>query len=401
MKVAFFLEADSKNPGGYNQTLSSAILINKSIGKDTEVIYLSSSFDLKKQLLNKNIKSILYKKSFLNKIIDYILGLSFLFKSLIKFKIEHSFTKFLKKNKIDLIVFLSPSELSLFCGEINFVLNIWDLDHRKNSPFPEHREKFTFENREFFLKVVLLKAFKIIVPHNKNKEDLIKLYNCNENKIIIQTFIPYLSRILKDELRFSKNEEEKIIKNLPANKKMILYPATFWAHKNHKYIIDVAILLKKANINNYYFLMCGSDKGVFNYINKLIEENNISDLAITFPLISNFCLKTLYEKSFAIIMPTDAGPTNLPLYESMFFKKPIFYSKNILDEEIQKIILPIDPKDPNSFLRVLQNVKNEDLSKKIQLGSNYYKNYCSEGNLVNMYNNIINEFKSVLNQWKK
>ena len=72
-------------------------------------------------------------------------------------------------------------------------------------------------------------------------------------------------------------------------------------------------------------------------------------------------------------MPTDAGPTNLPLYESMFFKKPIFYSKNILDEEIQKIILPIDVKDPNSFLRMLQNVQNEDVAKKIQLGSNYYK----------------------------
>ena len=402
MKIAFFLEADSKNPGGYNQTLSSATFINKNVSQNADIIYISSSLDLKKKLFIKNINSILYKKSFFNKIIDYVFGFSFLFKSLIKFKLEHSFTKFLKKNNIDLIIFLSPSELSLFCGEINFVLNIWDLDHRKNSPFPEHRENFTFEKREYFLKVALYKAFKIVVPHSKNKQDLIKLYSCDENKIFVQTFIPYLPRILKEELKFFNKQEEKIIDNLPVDKKIILYPATFWAHKNHRYILDSAILLKKENINDFYFLMCGSDRGVFDYINQSIKENDISDIVITFPLVSNFCLKKLYEKSFAIIMPTDAGPTNLPLYEAMFFKKPIFYSQNILDdEEIQNIIIPIDVKNPNSFLKKLKNIKNEDISKKVQLGSNYYQNFCNEDNFSKMYNNIIVEFKSVLNKWKK
>ena len=145
-----------------------------------------------------------------------------------------------------------------------------------------------------------------------------------------------------------------------------------------------------------------SNPDLFDYINKSIKENDISDIVITFPLVSNFCLKTLYEKSFAIIMPTDAGPTNLPLYEAMFFKKPIFYSQNILDdEEIQNIIIPIDVKNPNSFLKKLKNIKNEDISKKVKLGSNYYQNYCNEDNFSKMYNNIITEYKSVLNQWKK
>ena len=37
-------------------------------------------------------------------------------------------------------------------------------------------------------------------------------------------------------------------------------------------------------------------------------------------------------------MPTDAGPTNLPLYEAMFFKKPIFYSDKMNnDQELKKM----------------------------------------------------------------
>ena len=58
MKIAFFFEADSKSPGGYNQTLSSATLINKNISQNADIIYISSSFDLKKKIFSKNIKSI-------------------------------------------------------------------------------------------------------------------------------------------------------------------------------------------------------------------------------------------------------------------------------------------------------------------------------------------------------
>lgn len=399
MKVAFFLEADLKNPGGYNQTLSVANFIYNSFNKNN-FIFIVNSHDLSKSLNKEKISLINYKKNFINKFFDFIFGFSFLFRFLIKFNLEHSFAKFLKKNNIDLIIFLSPSELSLYCGEINFVLNIWDLDHKKDSPFPEHRKNYIFEKRENFLEIVLFKAFKIIVPHDQNKHDLIKLYNCNKDKIFVQTLIPYLPTILKERITLSKNEFTSI-NNLPLNKKIILYPSTFWAHKNHNYILDCAALLKKENINDFHFLMCGSDRGTFEYIKQSIKEKNLSENITLFSLVSDFLLYKFYEKCYAIIMPTDAGPTNLPLYEAMFFQKPIFYSQNILiDKEIKKIIIPIDIKDPISFLEKIKNIENEDISKKIELGTRYYNKYCNQDTIYHLYNNIIIEFYKVLKQWK-
>jgi len=399
MKIAFFLEADSKNPGGYNQTLSVANFIYNSFNKNN-LIFIVNSHDLSKSLNKEKISLINYKKNVINKFFDFIFGFSFLFRFLIKFNLEHSFAKFLKKNNIDLVIFLSPSELSLYCGEINFVLNIWDLDHKKDSPFPEHRKNYIFEKRENFLEIVLFKAFKIIVPHDQNKHDLIKLYNCNKDKIFVQTLIPYLPTILKERIILSKSEF-KSINNLPLNKKIILYPSTFWAHKNHKYILDCAALLKKENINDFHFLMCGSDRGTFEYIKQLIKEKNLSENITLFSLVSDFLLYKFYEKCYAIIMPTDAGPTNLPLYEAMFFQKPIFYSQNILkDKEIKKIIIPIDVKDPISFLEKIKNIENEDISKKIELGIAHYNKYCNQDTIYHLYNNIIIEFDKVLKQWK-
>ena len=401
MKTAFFVDGNPNNPGGYNQTLNTVCFISNSF--DTEnLIFIASNKKLDQKLKNLRINSIIYKKNFFNKLIDYIFGLSFLFKSLVIFNLKHSFTKFLKKNEIDFLIFLSPSELSLFCEDVNFVLNIWDLDHKKDSSYPEHKKNFIFEKREEFLNNVLFKAFKIIVAHDQNKKDLIKFYNCSADKIIVQTFIPYLPNIPINQLEFIDDKERKYINDLPENKKIIIYPASFWPHKNHKYIIDSAILLKKENINDFHFIMCGSDKGTFQYIKQLIVDNHLNENITIFPLVSNIFLKKLYEKCFAVVMPTDSGPTNLPLYESMYFKKPIFYSKNISkDNEIDQIIIPIDIKNPSNFLDKLKNIKNEDIIKKVQLGSQYYKDHCNQDRIYNLYKNIIFSFKQRLSQWKK
>ena len=54
------------------------------------------------------------------------------------------------------------------------------------------------------------------------------------------------------------------------NKIIIFYPAQFWAHKNHKYIIDAAEILKNENNTKYLFVFCGGNKGNFKYIKDLI-----------------------------------------------------------------------------------------------------------------------------------
>ena len=46
--------------------------------------------------------------------------------------------------------------MSKFCKEISFISNIWDLDHKKNSQFPEHNSNNIYEQKE--------KLFKEISP---------------------------------------------------------------------------------------------------------------------------------------------------------------------------------------------------------------------------------------------
>jgi len=402
MKTAFYIEGNPKNPGGYNQIINTTKFLSFFLNSDKEnFIFIVNNENLLKKLKEFKIESILYKKTFFNKIVDYLFGLNIFYQLLISFNLKHSFSKFLKKKNIDLINFLGPSNLALFCDDINYVINIWDLDHKKNSIFPEHKENYTYEKREKFLNNVLFKSFKIIVAHKENKKDLVNLYNCDEKKIVVQDFIPYLPNIEKNELVFKDKIEEDLFENLPQNKKIVIYPATFWPHKNHKYIIDTAILLKEKNVNDFYFVLCGSDRGTFTYIKRLISENNLGQHIKICSLISDFFLKKLYEKCFAVVMPTDSGPTNLPLYEAMYFKKPIFYSKNILkDIDLDNIIVPIDTNNPYSFFESLRGITEEDIIKKTNFGFKYYKKNCSKDQLYRTYKDIINEYKKKISLWK-
>ena len=81
----------------------------------------------------------------------------------------------MNKNNFEIIIFLSPHQLSLYCLDVNFVINIWDIDHKKNSSSPEYNVNNIFEKRENFLNYVLSKSFKIIVPHEQVKNDLVNL----------------------------------------------------------------------------------------------------------------------------------------------------------------------------------------------------------------------------------
>ena len=402
MKIAFYIEGNPNNPGGYNQIINTTKFLGYFLNTDKEnYVFIVNDNNLLKKLKKFEIDAILYKKTLLNKLIDYLFGLTFLYQLLVTLNLKHSFLKFLKKQNIELINFLSPSNLALFCEDINFVINVWDLDHKKNSIFPEHKENYTYEKREKFLNNIIFKAFKIIVAHKENKKDLINLYNCDEKKIEIQSFIPYLPSLQKEELIFKDKFEQKLFESLPEDKKIVIYPATFWPHKNHKYIIDTVLLLKKNNINNFYFVLCGSDRGTYSYIKKLISSYELDNHIKIFSLVSDFFLKRLYEKCFAVVMPTDTGPTNLPLYEAMYFKKPIFYSKNILnDNDLDNIIIPIDTNHPNSLFSSLNSISETEIKKKTDLGQEYYKKFCSKDKLYQTYKNIINEYKKKVSQWK-
>jgi glycosyltransferase involved in cell wall biosynthesis len=402
MKIGILFEGNPNNPGGFNQALQSAININEISNKNNTVEFVVFNKDSLNALELKKIKVKKFKFNFFSKIYNFLYNFQSFKNLIINYKIKHPFSKFIEKHKYELMVFLSPHELSLHCGEVNFIVNIWDIDHKKNNPFPEHKKNHIFLKREFFLNYILFHSYKIIVPEKQTKNELIEMYKCDKNKIEVQPFISILPRHYENEKGENINYSNIFDNlNLPKDKKIIFYPSTFWAHKNHKYLLDTAHILKSKKNYDFFFVFVGQDKGNLNFIAESIKKLELDSLIKILPFSTNDEIISLYLNSSSIVMPTTGGPTNLPLYESIYFQKPIYYSDHlVIDDKLKKYIIDIDTKNPEDFYLKLINKQNDSLNDNIKNSKELYNDYCSADNFKKTYSNIFDEFSNISKRWK-
>ena len=403
MKIGIYLEGSYKMGGGFFQSLKSSLLLFDIKKYNSLIELIITDKETENYLKNKSIKSKLYKNNIFFRYLIQFFEIDLIRDLFNKIKINHPFTNFIRKNNYDLIIFLGPSTMCRYCKEVTFISNIWDLDHKKNSQFPEHNLNFTFEYKEKLFKEIVFRAFKIIVAHKSNKKDLIDFYSASEDKIVVQNFIPMLPTLYKEK-KFNKIQYDEFFNNfkLPNDKKIIFYPAQFWPHKNHKYIIDVAEILKNNNDERFFFVFCGGNKGNYKYIKELILNKKLTDYIKILQFISDDEVISLYLNSDAVVMPTYGGPTNLPIYESFYFKKIIFYTKDLIpNDKINDHLISIDISSPIDLVKKLeicfdQNKVNEFTAKNYE----YFKNICSEDIFKENYEKILDEFSYLLNRWK-
>ena len=403
MKIGIFFEGNPKMGGGFFQSLKSSILISNIEDYADKFEVIITDIKSNEYLKKENIKTKFFKLSTFKRYYAELFEIDIMRNFLKKIKIKHPFSIFLKKESYDLVIFLGPSNNVKYCEEVSFVVNIWDLDHIKNSQFPEHNINSINDFKNNYIRSIIFKAFKIIVPHENNKTDLINYYKANKKNIIIQNFIPMLPTIYRDSSKDDAKYKE-LYQNLkiPTQKKIIFYPAQFWAHKNHKYIVDVAEIMNDKGQNDYFFVFCGTDKGNYPYIKRVIEEKKIENYFKFLNFISDDELISLYLNSDAVLMPTYGGPTNLPLYESFFFKIPIFYSKDLIkDPEINSHLIEIDLENPNDFCEKVEilndNVKIKDIT---ELSASYFNKTCDELVFKDNYKKILDEFVYLQSRWK-
>ena len=98
-------------------------------------------------------------------------------------------------------------------------------------------------------------------------------------------------------------------------------------------------------------------------------------------------------------MPSLIGYSSLPLYEAFFFKKPIFYTKDLLEEELKEFVTEIDINNLNSLANEIINFKNKkkNLELKTINARNYFDKHLTNERITESYRNI---FKKLINSKK-
>ena len=164
-------------------------------------------------------------------------------------------------------------------------------------------------------------------------------------------------------------------------------------------MIDVAKIFKKNKKKDFIFVLCGSDKGTLKKVKSDIQNFELNEYFKIFEFVDDKELISLYLNSSIVLMPTDGGPTNLPMFESFYFKKPLFYSDHLIDkdDELNDLFVGINIRNPQDFYEKLNNFDENKKVEMIKRAKEYYKQKCSYKVFKDNYLEVINQFITIKN----
>lgn len=229
-----------------------------------------------------------------------------------------------KKNKESLY-----SELSKICDiiyyptpmckyqDFPFIYTLWDLGHFSSFAFPEVCNEGIFEQRKDHHDKIPFKALMVFCESETGKKEAIYYLRLNKDRIRVLPLFP--SGVISEKLIPVKPQA------IDTDSIFILYPAQFWAHKNHYNLIS-AFLLITNKYPSLKLIFTGNDYGNKTYITKTINENNLGDRIFDLGFVSLEELKWLYIHSKGLIMPSLLGPTNMPPLEALSLGCPVAVS---------------------------------------------------------------------------
>ena len=358
VRLAFFIHFNRTWLGGVNVILNliNSLAKNKDISTKIKIVIITNSKkDITKFSLNKFIE-IIENKDFFNrsifcKILDKIL--------LILIGKTYYLEKFLIQNKIN---FVSHTDIATGINSVSKSI-VWIPDfqfiHLKNL----FSLKYKFLRR---LNIFLYKkhAYKILLSSKSAYNDLKKILNIPQKKIIINSF----SFVLPSPNKLRSFSYLKKKYNLKKN--FFYLPNQYWVHKNHKVVIDALKYLKiKNKLNNVHIYSTGSKHDYrrpnhFENLMKKIKQNRLQKNYVYLGTLPFIDVMSLIYHSKAILNPSFFEGWSSTVEQAKAYNKKIILSKiSVHFEQKPDNAIFFDPKNSKNLSKILTKVLEEKKSK--------------------------------------
>jgi glycosyltransferase involved in cell wall biosynthesis len=201
----------------------------------------------------------------------------------------------------------------------------------------------------------------------------------------------------------SKNIATVDIRNkYQLNVPYIFYPAQFWAHKNHIYLLEGLKYLEQDFGLHVGAIFSGGDFGNLDFIRENVAKLGLSDKVRFIDFVANEEILELYRQSLSLVMPTYFGPTNLPPLEAFEIGIPVLYSdKDGLRDQVGDAALLMDLKNSRSMARQLKNlIEDKQLRQRLIEAGRKKLDYFNSFDRLAVLKSIIENFSWKRKCWK-
>jgi len=266
------------------------------------------------------------------------------------------------------------------------------LGHLDLPEFPEISHDAQFFIREDMYRKCLNKAFSVIVDSDYGKSRVINKYLLDSERVEVLKFLP----AIQQEKEFVDIRKKYNIAN-----QYIFYPAQFWPHKNHIYIVESLSILKWQYGICVSVVFTGSDKGTLDHVMAVAEKLKVKDLVYYLGFVESNIMPLLYKQSIALVMPTYLGPTNIPPLEALSYGVPICYSdKQSFREQLRDAAFYMDLDKPSSLSGYIKQILDGEIDLiKIEESRDSILNDWNEDKFSSKLEGIILKYANIKMRW--
>mgnify|MGYP000406744546 CR=1 FL=1 len=363
IKLAVFFDQKLQNGGGYQQALNAAML-TKQLPMDVCTPFFFTTVAnnvsvLRGYGIEAHFLVVPKWRNFILKLrthIRWLPAVHFIRRWVGENIVEDYFTR----HGIDLIYFTSPTSLSIDLERLNYIFPVWDICHRDNPEFPEVRDDREFERRDTLYSSTLTKAVAVLVDSEISKKNVIRCYGVNEERAHVIPFAPAISSQISEAEYKSDYIDIKFKYEIETD--YVFYPAQFWSHKNHIYLLHgLKVLEENYNIRISAIFTGSNAGGNLEHVKKVAQDIGLSERIRYAGFVPNEEVPYLYKQAIALVMPTYFGPTNLPPLEAFHLGVPVLYpDKHGLREQVGNAALLMDLHNPASMAGHLANLLTDE-----------------------------------------
>jgi len=363
LRTAIYMESREDAGGGFEQALST-IRALEAAGQ--EIVVVTPFAETHAALANRAVAALLFRYPAWQRASDTFSASragAVMMRALRRAGLRRMgrfFDDFLARNAIEVVIFNEPAPIARALGEHHYIVTVWDTCHREWLEFPEVFDGHQFELRERIYREILPRALAVIANAPFGVERIASLYGVDKHRIAVMPFLP--STAVRNQAEGRGTVDTDAVRGkYKLDKPFVFYPAQFWAHKNHRYLLEGLALLKSRFGLELDAAFSGSDKG-----NRLVVEAQARALGLQdqvhfLGFLPDEEVPALYQAATALVMPTYFGPTNLPPLEAALLGCPIVYSDlPEFREEMGEAALYCDLGHPDSLADLLAKIVQDD-----------------------------------------
>ncbi|MBW6440859.1 glycosyltransferase family 4 protein [Patescibacteria group bacterium] len=269
---------------------------------------------------------------------------------------QFGLSKEMKKNPVD--VLFIPAHSVPFVHPKNTVVTVHGLEYKYYPECYSWKERMMLE---FNTLIAVKWSQKIIVPSESTKQDLIKFYKVNPEKIKVI----YHGADFENKKSETKNEKDSDFD--------ILFIGRLEKRKNLVNLIKAFDLFKKSDQmkgKNCKLILAGKEGFGFEEIKAVVNQSPYKDDIIVKGYVSEKEKEELYQKARAFVLISLYEGFGLPILEAMSHGVPVIYSNvSSLPEIAGGAGLAVNPGDIEEIASALeqiicnQDIKNDMIEK--------------------------------------